>query len=180
MSNAIYINEDLQLTGFQPGDQENMVRYLNDAELYRNTLTIPSPYTLADAEQWLAKTQATSTQHGIRTNWAIRHRTDGVIGSIGAFMTKGRDGHSDELGYWLAAPYRGQGIMTAVLREFTTWQFANRPALLRLQGIVFAYNPTSAHVLEKSGFQREGYLRKYDWKDGEAIDGIVLAKIRED
>ncbi len=153
---------------------------MNDAELYRNTLTIPTPYNLQDAEQWLAKTEATTKEHGIRTNWAIRHRTDGVIGSIGAFMKRGLDGHSDEIGYWLAAPYRGKGIMTQVVRTFSDWQFANRPALLRLTGIVFAYNPASARILEKSGFQREGYLRKFDWKDNEAIDAIMLAKIREE
>ncbi len=179
MTDSIYVNEDLQLTGFRAGDQENMVRYLNDGELYRNTLTIPNPYTTADAEQWLAKTRESLELYTLPTNWAIRHRTEGVIGSIGAFMKKGPDGHRDEVGYWLAAPYRGQGIMTLVVQAFVAWQFANRPALVRLEAVVFAHNPASARVLEKSGFQREGYLRKYDWKDGRAMDGILLATIRD-
>ncbi len=180
MSDFIYINEDIELTDFQPGDEQNMVCYLNDAELYRNTLTIPKPYTLQDAELWLNKTWKSKVLYDLPTNWAIRHRTEGVIGSIGAFMKTGPKGHADEVGYWLAKPYRGQGIMTAVLRAFADWQFEHRPNLVRLTGIVFAYNPASARILEKSGFQREGYLRKYDWKDGQAIDAIMLARIRED
>ncbi|MEO6037880.1 MAG: GNAT family N-acetyltransferase [Saprospiraceae bacterium] len=179
MNDPIYINDDLQLTGFQPNDQENMVLYLNDTELYRNTLTIPSPYLPQDAEQKLAKNYEEFNQYGMLANWAIRHRTDGLIGSIGAFMKKGQEGHRDELGYWLAAPYRGQGIMSAVLRAFVAWQFAHRPTLVRLEALVFAHNPTSAHVLEKSGFQREGYLRKCDWKDGQSLDTIILSYIRE-
>lgn len=180
MIDSIYLREDLQLTEFRPGDQHNMVLYMNDAELYRNTLTIPSPYTPADAEQWLAKARENTEHYGQRINWAIRHRTAGLIGNVSVFMVKGKDGHRDELGYWLAAPYRGQGIMTAVLRAFVAWQFAHRPALVRLEAIVFAHNPTSARVLEKSGFQREGYLRQYDWKDGQAMDGILLSVLRED
>ena len=180
MSEKIYINDDLQLTTYQPGDQENMVCYLNDAELYRNTLSIPSPYTAQDAEQRLVKIQENRDQYGMPTNWAIRHRTHGVIGDISVFMKTGTGGHRDELGYWLAAPCRGQGIMTAVLRIFVAWQFAHRPALARLEAIVFAHNPASARVLEKSGFQREGYLRKYDRKDGQLMDGILLSNIRED
>ena len=43
MSESIYINEDLQLTDFQPGDEENMVRYLNDAESVPQHADHPQP-----------------------------------------------------------------------------------------------------------------------------------------
>ena len=180
MNYTLRINDHLQLTEFQEGDQQYWVRYLNDPELYRNTLTVPSPYTQKDGDERLEKLQANKTLYGMPTDWAIRHATDSVIGGVGVFMKKGLDGHLDELGYWLAAPFRGQGIISSVVPRFVDWQFALRPSLLRLEAIVYAHNAASARVLEKGGFTREGYMRKYVWKDGQSMDAILYAKIREE
>ena len=61
-------------------------------------------------------------------------------------------GHSAEIGYWLARPYRGQGIMTAVVRAAchfaqTKWELA------RICAYVFDSNLASARVLEKGRFR---------------------------
>ncbi len=178
MNYTLHLSNELQLTEFQNGDQPYWIRFMNDPELYRNTLTVPKPYTQQDAEERLEKLAGNRILYGMPTDWAIRHATDGVIGGVGVFMKKGLDGHLDELGYWLAAPYRGQGIMTGVVKQFVDWQFQLRPPLIRLEAIVFAHNPASVRVLEKSGFEREGYLRKYVLKDGKAIDGILLSTLR--
>ncbi len=126
MDGIIRINDDLQLTEFQPGDQQNLVRYLNDDELYRNTLTVPTPSTSQDADQWLDKVAEKRALYKMPVNWALRDRHEGVIGGLGMVMKTGLEGHLDELGDWLAAPYRGQGILTTVLRQFADWRFAAR------------------------------------------------------
>jgi RimJ/RimL family protein N-acetyltransferase len=51
--------------------------------------------------------------------------------------------------------------------------------LIRITANVFAFNLGSARVLEKSGFQLEGFLRKHYKKDGKIFDGKLYAKIRE-
>ncbi len=102
----------------------------------------------------------------------------GLIGGIGAFMKTGLDGHLDEIGYWLAEPFRGQGIMTEVVRRYTQWLFDSRPALVRIEAGVFAHNPASAKVLEKAGFAREGYARQLHVKNGVYIDAVLMAKFR--
>ena len=45
----------------------------------------------------------------------------------------------------------------------------------RLEAPVFAWNPASMRVLEKSGFVREATLRQSVTKDGELIDSVLYA-----
>ncbi len=180
MTETIYVNETISLTPFEPGDKTNMVLYLNDPMVYRNTLRVPSPYTDKDADEWLqVQVYERRAQLGREANWAIRHSQYGLIGGIGCFWKTGLDGHSDEIGYWLAKPWRSQGLMSAIVLAFSDWLFATRPSLVRLEGIVFAHNPASGRVLEKAGYEREGYLRKLYIKDGAYLDAVIWAKIRE-
>jgi len=44
---------------------------------------------------------------------------------------------------------------------------------------VFAWNPASARVLEKAGYSFEGRLKKSVTKDGQTIDQLMYAIIRE-
>lgn len=50
--------------------------------------------------------------------------------------------------------------------------------LLRIEAGVFARNAASMRVLEKSGFQREGWLRQRVTKDGETMDAALYALLR--
>ncbi len=179
MEEKIYIRENLALTPFEPGDKPNLVRYLDDPVIYRNTLLIPSPYTEADADWWLNLTRELREQHGMTYKWGIRHAEHGLIGGISAFLRTGVEGHLDEIGYWLGEPFRSQGIMTDAVVALCEWLFETRPALVRIEAKVHSHNPTSARVLEKAGFEREGFARKHTIKNGELIDVILMARIRE-
>lgn len=179
MEEKLIIRAQIALTPFQAGDQPNLLRYMNDPVLYRNTLLIPSPYTETHADEWLQHTRDHFQQHGRTFHWAIRHEKHGLIGGMGAFLRTGLEGHLDEIGYWLAEPFRGQGIMTDAVRVFCQWLFDTRPTLARIEAKTRTYNPESVRVLEKAGFEREGYLRKAALKDGELADLILLARIRE-
>lgn len=178
MNEKIYINDSISLSSLELSDKPNLVRYLNDPVIYRNTLRIPFPYTEADADQWIKGVRETREQQKPTCNWAVRHVEHGVIGGIGCFLRTGEEGHLDEIGYWLGEPFRGQGIMTEVVRVLCDGLFENRSALVRIEAKVHSYNPASARVLEKAGFEREGFARKYTIKNGELIDVILMAKIR--
>lgn len=178
MEEKIYIREFIQLTPFGPEDKPNMLLYLNDPVVYRNTLPIPSPYTETDAEWWIGKTRENFEEYGRTYNWAIRHANHGLIGSVGVLIRTGVEGHLDEIGYWLAEPFRGQGIVTDAVKALSNWLFEIRPALVRIEAKVYSFNPASVRVLEKAGFEREGLMRKATIKNGELIDTILMAKIR--
>jgi RimJ/RimL family protein N-acetyltransferase len=66
----------------------------------------PHPYTLSDAEAFLTRVDSQKP----RTSFAIATASE-AIGSIGLML--GQDVHhlTAELGYWLAEPYWGKGIV---------------------------------------------------------------------
>jgi RimJ/RimL family protein N-acetyltransferase len=49
---------------------------------------------------------------------------------------------------------------------------------VKITAHVFAHNRASARVLEKCGFQEEGFLRKHFVKDGEFLDARLFAMLR--
>lgn len=51
--------------------------------------------------------------------------------------------------------------------------------IIRIYAEPFAYNTASCRVLEKSGFQYEGTLRKNAVKNGKVLDMKLYSKIRE-
>jgi RimJ/RimL family protein N-acetyltransferase len=87
---------------------------------------------------------------------------DGV--AIGECGTHGPPdpGGSVEIGYGLAAPFRGRGHGTEVVRQLTAL-LLGRPDVRRLTARVLLDNVPSQRVLEKNGFVREA-----------AVDGHAL------
>ena len=86
-------------------------------------------------------------------------------------------GHCAEIGYWLARPFWGQGIMTEVVRALCGFAFAEWK-LVRITAHVFDFNAASARVLEKNGFSLEGLLRKHHRKAGRFLDSRLYALVR--
>jgi RimJ/RimL family protein N-acetyltransferase len=101
-----------------------------------------------------------------------------AVGVIGLTLGEGERRHSAELGYWLGEPYWGRGIITTSVRAVT--EFAIKElGLTRIESYVFSWNPASARVLEKMGFEREGVLRNSVIKDGVLLDRWLYAYLSE-
>jgi [ribosomal protein S5]-alanine N-acetyltransferase len=177
MKKHIQINEKIHLTEVRQTDKPLFVKYLNDAEIAANTLQIPHPYTEGDAEFFLKLCYDNFRKHQQVVNWAIRNEKHELIGGIGRMMKSDMGSkHKDEIGYWLAQPFRSQGIMTEVVRGFCDYLHQDFN-LIRIEAVVFPHNPASMRVAEKAGFEREAYCRKYHIKKGEPIDGVMFVKI---
>ncbi len=69
--------------------------------------------------------------------------------------------------------------MTAAASAMTEYACLNLP-FARLEAGVFGWNAPSMRVLEKVGFVREGILKHSVFKDGELIDSVMYAFIRDD
>jgi len=160
---------------WERADAPALFRHANNRKIamwLRNQF--PHPYTVADAEAFLA---AVSRQ-SLRTDFAIAV-ADEAVGGIG--LEFGRDVHrfTAEVGYWLGEPFWGRGIMTRAVRQLTAWAFDNLD-LHRIYTTVFSGNVASARVLEKAGYEYEGCLRASVFKDGQVRGQLVYAKIRAD
>jgi RimJ/RimL family protein N-acetyltransferase len=173
----IVVNDQLQLSEFRSSDKPALIQHLNEPDIYQRTLRIPFPYTDASADEWLALVAKMSEQQGRATNWAIRTADDALIGGCGFDGFQVGKSHRAEVGYWLAKPFWGQGIMTAVVQRVCRHAFEEF-GLVKITAHVFSHNPASARVLEKCGFQEEGFLRKHYLKDGQCVDARLFGLLR--
>jgi [ribosomal protein S5]-alanine N-acetyltransferase len=168
----IAINERISLTEVRPADKRAFVAHLNDREIYDRTLRIPFPYLETDAERFLEVVRSETKQHGQPSHFAIRDTDDALIGCCG--FNDLVPGHRAEIGYWLARPFWGRGIMTATVAAARDYAFAQWN-LVRISAHVFHLNTASARVLEKNGFTCEGVHRKQFLKDGRFLDARCYA-----
>jgi [ribosomal protein S5]-alanine N-acetyltransferase len=174
---SIRVNERVSLSEVLPADKPALVEHLNDKEIYERTLRIPYPYTAADADAWLSRLTEKKREQGQPMDWAIRNEAGLLIGCLGFDGVELGKSHRAEIGYWLAKPYWGQGLMTAIVNRMCRFAFEEW-GLLKLQAHVFPPNTASARVLQKCGFVQEGYLRKHFLKDGQYLDGLLFARLR--
>jgi ribosomal-protein-alanine N-acetyltransferase len=175
---VIPVNSQIHLSDFRPSDQAACVEHLNEKDIYDRTLRIPHPYTPESFEQWIAILEQSRREHGQPVNWAIRNETGFLIGGIGFEGVEIGKSHRAEVGYWLAKPHWGRGIMTAVVKRVCQHAF-DAWGLVKITAHVFSFNAASARVLEKGGFQKEGFLRKHHLKDGQFIDAYLYGRLRE-
>jgi RimJ/RimL family protein N-acetyltransferase len=153
------------------------VEHLKEKEIYDHTLRIPYPYTEANFQEWLKIVEKATQQQGRPVHWAIRNEEGSMIGGCGLNDFQLGKSHRAEIGYWLAKPYWGCGIMTLVVRRLCDFAFSEL-GLVKIMAHVFANNPASARVLEKCGFGQEGYLRKHYLKDNRFLDARLYALLK--
>jgi RimJ/RimL family protein N-acetyltransferase len=171
----IVVSHSIHLSPIRDSDKPALLRFLNDQDVYNNTLRIPYPYCEADADKFIRNAADAAARRGHPVHFAVRDEGDQLIGGCGF---EGLSyGHRAGIGYWLAKPYWGRGIMTDVVRsacDFATSQWK----LVRITAHVFEFNRASARVLEKNRFQLEGLLRKHYRKEGKFLDAMLYALVK--
>ena len=85
--------------------------------------------------------------------------------------------YTAEMGYYIAEPYWGKGIMTEAVSQMCAYIFEHTD-IVRIFAEPYAHNSASCRVLEKSGFQFEGVLRQNAIKNGQSLDMKMYAIIR--
>jgi RimJ/RimL family protein N-acetyltransferase len=156
-------------------DRDAIVRHANNRNVSINLRDrFPSPYTASDARNWLDVVVG----HKPETNFAIDVGGE-AVGGIGFTLQPDVGHRSAEIGYWLGEEFWGRGIATDALIAVTDHAFANYD-ICRIFAHVFEWNNASARVLEKAGYTLEGRLRKSVTKDGQTIDQLMYAAIREE
>ncbi len=174
----LIVNDTTFLSPLETGDVPALVEHLADRAIYEQTSRIPFPYTAEDANQFLGYVADETKKIGVPMCWAIRQADGGLIGVCGLDGIAQWQHHRAEIGYWLARPYWGCGIMTAVTQRLCAHAFSELH-LAKLTANVFSTNPASARVLEKCGFRQEATLRDHIRKDDRVFDLWVYSLWRE-
>jgi RimJ/RimL family protein N-acetyltransferase len=165
---------DGRIRSWRVGDEPALARHADNRKIWLNVRDrFPHPYTLADAEAWIARVTTTTPE----TQFAIEVAGE-AVGGVGLFLQADVERYSAEIGYWLGEAFWGRGLATAAVCRFTDHAF-EAFELCRIYANVFEWNPGSCRVLEKAGYLLEGRLRSAAVKDGFVLDGFLYAAVRE-
>lgn len=128
--------------------------------------------TLAFLEVVVARREA-----GLGPQFAILRR--GAIGGVVGFRTLDHFNGVGEIGYWLAKPLQGQGIMTNCCRFVVRYGFLTLD-LQRIEIAAAAGNRRSRAVPERLGFKLEGILRSRENLNGTYVDHAMYSLLRRE
>ena len=175
MDKNIIIDKEIYLTKSSREDKSSLIEFLNDDELFNQTLRVPNPYTEKDTENWFDYIFTFENENNIRKNWVIKNSKHDLMGHIGFHFPYGINNETVEVYYWLGKPYRNKGIMSKVLKGFSDFCFSNLK-YRRLEAPIFDFNNASANVLVKSGYLFENDLPNHYTKGNKIISAKMYAK----
>lgn len=158
------------LRPWQLSDLGSMVAFANNFNIAKNlTDKFPYPYTEKDGISYL---NMVMMDDPIRV-FAID--IDGLaVGSIGVFPQDDIHRLNAEMGYWLAEPYWGKGIVPQAVILMVEYAFRTFP-IDRIFARPFGSNIASQRVLEKAGFVLEGRFEKALIKNGVLEDELYYS-----
>ncbi|HVK56723.1 MAG TPA: GNAT family N-acetyltransferase [Burkholderiales bacterium] len=152
----------LVLRPFLMGDAATVQRLAGVHEIAFTTLHVPHPYKDGMAEAWI-RTHAAAWGRNELAAFAI---TEPAVGLIGAITLRIESAHRRaELGYWVGAPYWGQGYATEAALVTVRFGF-DKLDLHRIYASHLTRNPASGRVMVKVGMEYEGCLRQHILKWG--------------
>jgi len=132
---------------FEGSDAPALAELMNNIDIARMMQSIPRPFSVAQARDWIAARPFDRRAHGFCAKITLKDGT--LIGFLGL------GGDPVNTAYALGQGYWGKGYATEAMQAF----LADSIAVHNLDEITagaFVDNPASQRVLEKLGFTREG------------------------
>ena len=169
--------ERLRLRWLTPADVPALFEIFGDAEVCTYWSRPPLP-DVAAAEALLWEIEECFAARSL-FQWGIAEReTDAVLGTctLASLSTEHRRA---EVGFALARRAWGRGYLAEALPALLAFAF-DALALHRIEADVDPRNARSIRVLEREGFQREGYLRERYHLMGEVQDAIAYSLLRRE
>jgi [ribosomal protein S5]-alanine N-acetyltransferase len=109
----------------------------------------------------------------------FRNDDNAMLGGLTLANIRRGVAQAGSIGYWVGAPFARQGTMTAAMRALIPFCFGTL-RLHRLEAACIPTNAASVGLLEKTGFQREGYARAYLCINGTWQDHLLYARLKDD
>ncbi|HEX7853180.1 MAG TPA: GNAT family N-acetyltransferase [Sphingobium sp.] len=145
--------ERLILRPSWPEDAAPLAKALSNLDIARNLLSVPAPYDENEAQRWIQQSRDPRLPEFLaflRTRGAPR-----LVGGVG--ISRAADGEL-ELGYWIERSHWGLGFATEATRA--VMRVARATGLIGVRAGHFVDNPSSAHVLRKTGFRPTGRIEQ--------------------
>jgi putative acetyltransferase len=151
------------------GDAQALCALLNEPGYRWGTLRRPYQ-SVEGTRRWLE-------QLG-RDDLQLVAELDGkVVGNGGLHPQVGRRAHAALIGLGVGDGFRRRGIGTAILGALVDVA-DNWLDLRRLELSVYVDNAPAITLYERFGFEPEGTLRAYAFRDGRYVDCLMMARLR--
>jgi RimJ/RimL family protein N-acetyltransferase len=158
------------LRPFEPDDIESLIEYANNPKIASNlTNQFPHPYSRESGKNFIKM----AMQNVPPTIFAIDINGK-ACGGIGLHIQTDIHIKNAELGYWLAEPFWGKGIMTKAVKYMVDYGFKNLD-INRIFARPFGTNIASQKVLKNAGFVLEGKFKGTIYKNGQYLDELIYA-----
>jgi RimJ/RimL family protein N-acetyltransferase len=149
----------LTLRAPDASDAQAIASLINDRRIAENTARIPHPYSLADAQSFVATTAASgevvfliTLRDGTQAGPQTGEQTGQIVGACGIVPGENQP---PELGYWLGVEHWKHGYATEAAQALIDYAFNELEHDALVAGARVS-NPASRRVLEKCGFQWTG------------------------
>ncbi|WP_103503561.1 MULTISPECIES: GNAT family N-acetyltransferase [Streptomyces] len=170
-------SDRLVLRPYDEADQRELTDMMDD-ELTAAWTSVPAPYSMADAREWIVRFAPAERNEGRGIVFAVtEHLTQRLVGSVHLMKTSWRF-RSAEIGYVVAPWARGEGYAVEAVLAVTDWLFHDQK-FERLELRTAAGNTASQQVALKVGCLSEGVLRNASTVRTRTEDG-GWAEIRTD
>jgi RimJ/RimL family protein N-acetyltransferase len=151
-----------------PEDAPALAAAIGHEAVVRNLATAPWPYSVRDAEAFLAQ-----PRDPLLPSFLITERTNGAPRIVGGCSLGRRPSGAIEIGYWVAREHWGRGIASEAGSALIDTARAMR--LPTLEASHFLDNPASGRVLEKLGFRSTGLVApRLSRARGEAVPARLM------
>jgi ribosomal-protein-alanine N-acetyltransferase len=161
---------EFKLRPFQLTDIDSLVKYANNPKVAGNlTNAFPFPYKKEHGERFIEMAMS----HDPIRIMTIEINGE-ASGGIGVHPQADVYCKNAELGYWLAEPYWGKGIITKAIIEMVEYGFKTFD-ITRIYARPYPHNIASQKALEKTGFKKEAVLKNAFFKNGEYLDELIYS-----
>lgn len=165
---AFRVDKEITVREFREDDAEEVFRAVkeNYGRLVSFMDWITPEYSITSAEEFIVQSVKGREE---RTNLSLGiFRSDRFIGSIG-FVHFDWAAMKTEIGYWIAAEDEGKGIVSRAVTLLIA--FAIRElGINRIEIRCSAENLRSSAIPLRLGFQKEGHLRRSEFRNGRLHD----------
>lgn len=165
------VEQGLTIRAAEPGDVVQIAELLSRPQVIWGTLQMPFVSVAARMRRFDESNDADLI--------LVAQLQDTIVGSAGLRKSDSpRRAHSAEIGIAVHDDYTRRGIGRALMSTLVDYS-DNWMNIRRIEFTVWADNLHAIRLYESLGFEIEGRLKSYLFRDGHFVDAFAMARIRE-